>query len=172
MHRILSARVLSYLFLLLIVDFCLVSVIRIGEARPIFLYMMIPYTALQWHRQSTLGVALTVGLLRDSVNTSLFGLETVSLLMAAALFDLVAQKVDREAVLIRCGLTFAFVFVHAIIFLILSTFLGFHIPWTWYTLGVSFSSACYTAALAPLFFFLSARWFHDRAAFKQYELFK
>jgi len=172
MHRVLSPSVLIYLFLLLILDFCVTPVFKIGTAQPFLLYSMVPYVAFQWRRPNILGIALLVGLLRDAAGSRLFGVETASVVMAALLLELAVQKVDRESMISRCGLMFLFIVVQTGISLMLLAFLGFQIPWTWYTLGACAGSAFYTMAAVPFFFFLTARWFGDRVPFKQYELFR
>lgn len=171
MPRILSAKVIFYLLLLAILDLSLRPMIRIGDAGPAFLYLMIPYAIFQWGFSRSLVLAALTGIFRDLTGSHLMGVEVVTLLLFTFLFDLLAQKVERDSNWVRCAGTFLFVFCVLAAIAVFSRFLGDTVPLSGYMLGAALGTAFYTACLAPGFFALTARWFHDRVPMKQYELF-
>ena len=172
MPRLFSSKVIFYLFFLLVLDVCVMPMIHFGSARPVLLYLMIPYAALEWHWQKTLAMALAVGILRDLTGSHPMGSETTVLLAASLALDLMVQKMDRESTLMRLGLTFVLVFGVAVLTLFLSNLVGISAPVSWPALWVSLGMAAATTCVMPFFFYATAWWFHDRSLFKQYELFR
>lgn len=172
MPRILSFRMMVYLWILLVLDLSLAPLFRLGALQPILLYLAILHAGFQWGSEKTVPVAVAVGLLRDLAGSHVFGLETGVLVCAALLLDLLVQKVDRQSFAVRMGVTFLFVFSVTTLLWMFSRFLGSTLSVSWDTFGTSLGTAGYGAVLAPVFFYLTARWFHDRAPLKQYELFR
>lgn len=173
MPRILSARVILYLVLLLALDLGVAPVLRVFDCRPVFLYLMIPYAALEWGWERTISIALVIGVLRDLVSSSAFGLETCSLVIAATVLDALVQKVERQSPVIRFVFGFLFVLLVFLLEMILSAILGISGPLSAGVIGMALAAAFYTALMMPFFFFLTASWFRDRTtSFRQYELFR
>ena len=172
MHRILSGRVIFYLFLLLVVDLTIMPLLCIGPLYPQLLYLMVLYAAFQWGWQRTIPMALAVGILRDLTGSQFLGFETASFVLASMILDLLVQKMEREFVLLRFAAAFIFVFCASMFHLILVSLVTGTIYLSWYRCWVVFGSSLYTALLMPLFFYVTAKWFGDRAVLKQYELFQ
>ena len=172
MYRVFSGRVILYLLFLLVLDITLVPLVRIGFVRPVLEYLIILYAAFQWGWQKTLPIAITVGILRDFVSSQSLGIETSSLIFASFVLDLLVQKMEREIWFLRLTAAFLFVFCASMSSLILSSFLGEGIHVSGASVTIALGTSFYTAILMPPFFYLTARWFHDRFAFKQYELFR
>ncbi|MBI3306786.1 MAG: rod shape-determining protein MreD [Candidatus Omnitrophica bacterium] len=170
MPRIFSGKVILYLIILVALDMSLRPMIRLWDAGPIFIYLMIPYAVFQWERSRALTLAAFIGVFRDLTGTHPLGLETIVLVLFTFLFDLLAQKVERNFNFIRVAGTFLFVFCVLTVLAVAACFFGGDAAFG-YPAGVVFVTAFYTGCLAPLFFNLTARWFHDRLPLKQYELF-
>lgn len=171
MPRILSGKVIFYLLLLAILDSSLRPMIRIGDAGPMFLYLMTPYAVFQWGFSRSLALAALIGIFRDLTGPHRMGIEVVTLLLFTFLFDLLAQKVERNSNWVRFAGAFLFVFCVLAATAVFSRFLGDRVFVSGYMLGAALGTAFYTACLTPGFFALTARWFHDRVPMKQYELF-
>ena len=171
MPKIFSARVIFYLLILVALDLNIAPIFRLGPLQFVLTYLMVLYAAFQWGWQRTIPMAFVVGMFRDFFSSQALGVETVSLVLAALLLDQMVQKMQRELLWLR--MVTGVIFILSILFfqfLITGLVTGVSQSY-WYSWGIAFGSALYSAVLIPLFFFISAHWFHDRMAFKQYELF-
>ncbi len=172
MPRLLSAKVIFYLTLLLILDFCLMPIFRVGSVQPVLLYLMIPYASFQWHWEKTVPLAVIVGLFRDLTGVLPLGVETAALVGVTFLLDGVVQKIDRNAPITQLFLSFFYlsgVFFGG--FILSGLIRGEQIMNANMFFGL-LGSALMTAVAMPFFFYLTARWFFDKTAIKQYELFR
>ena len=172
MHRILSARVIFYLFLLLIIELTILPVFRIGSIQPQLLYLMILYVAFQWGWQKTIPMALTVGILRDLAGSQYFGYEAMALVLTSWLLDLLVRSVERDSWSLKMVTAFLFVFLVTMFHMMLLSVLTPQTYVSWHWCGINLATALYTALLLPFFFHFTAKWFGDRVTFKQYELFQ
>ncbi|MDP3920427.1 MAG: hypothetical protein Q8R76_06460 [Candidatus Omnitrophota bacterium] len=172
MPRLMSPRVFLYVLFLLILDMAFSPALQIGDTRPIFGYLFIPYAAFHWGWQKTLPAALLIGLSRDLVSTLPFGVELVSLFAVSLALDIIAQKMDRRSTLIRLLSTFLFVFVVNLAVLVVCSFISHAVGLRWYNVAICLGSALYATAIMPLFAIVTAWWFHERLFLKQYELFR
>ncbi|MBI3313447.1 MAG: rod shape-determining protein MreD [Candidatus Omnitrophica bacterium] len=171
MPRIFSAKVIFYLLLLALLDLSLRPLIWIGAAAPMFLYLMIPYAIFQWKLSRSMTLAALIGIFRDLTGSHLLGLETLVLLLVTFLFDLLAQKVERNSNLMRFAGTFLFILSVFGALAAASGIFGSPAPISGYVFTAMTGTAFYTACLSLPFFALTTHWFHDRVPLKQYELF-
>lgn len=171
MPRIFSARVIFYLLFLLVLELSVLPFFRIGVFQPVLLYLMVLHAAFQWGWEKTVPMAVAVGILRDLTGSHSFGLETVALVAASSLLDLLVQKIERDSQVTKIGIGFLFVFFVSNLVVLFSGFLGRGEGISGYAFWVSAGTAFYSAAILPVFFFVTGRLFHDRMALKQYELF-
>lgn len=171
MSRILPGKVIVYLLLLYVMDLAVVSIFRIGEIKPVLLYMLVLYSAFQMDWKTLLPVVCIAGLLRDLISLQTFGIETSSLVLGTVLLDLLVQKLERGIWILRVFIAFLFCTAVLVLNLILSNFFNQEPGFSWHVLLTILATAFYTACLLPVFFYVSARWFGDRKAIKQYELF-
>jgi len=171
MHRLVSAKVIFYFFLLAVLDGAVMPAFRIGSVYPSFLYLFICYVAFEWGAPKTVYVAFWAGILRDLLGGGLIGLEATLLAALALALDFLVQKMERQLSGIYFFTTFLFVFCAGALRL-LAGYAGDLPPsLVWEYLGAIAITALYTSALLPLFNFLTDRWFGHSSA-KQYELFR
>jgi len=168
---IFSGRATLYLLLLLTLDITVTPLFRLGDNRIFLSYLMVVYAAFQWGGRTIIPMAVAVGVARDLVSTQSLGIETLSLVLTSALLYLRIQKIEREWWWLRILTAFLFILCVSVISMIMSSFLTGTLPNFWYYSSVALGSSIYTAVVTPVFFYLTARWFRDHVAFKQYELF-
>ncbi len=171
MPRIFSGKVILYFFLLLVADLCWSPWIAVGGAQPVFLYLMVVYSAFQWGAWRSVPVAIVAGLARDLTGSLDLGVETLVLFISTLVLDFLVQKLDRESQLVRMIAAFLFVFWVLLELAYCSSFFGMKLPVTGHALLGILTTALYTAVWTPVFFGVTSRWFHDRTPMKQYELF-
>lgn len=171
MRRLFASKVLIYLLLLIVLDITLAPALAMGDVRFFLSYLMVIYAAFQWGWKQSIPIALLLGVLRELAGSEVLGIETCAMMMGAFLLGLAVQKIDKGMVLLRLLTTLVFVFFVLTLRALFSVFLTEMKFDYWYYLSVSLGCSVYTAALTPLFFHFSARWFHDRTAIKQYDLF-
>ena len=172
MPRLGSGKVIGYLLLLLVIDVCLAPALGAGVLHPMFLYLMIPYAAFEWHWNSTLATALFIGVFLDLAGSHPLGVQTSVLGAASFALDFAVLKIQRDSLVMR--MVTVFIFTGGVLFssLVLSAFLGTPEKMTGIMILQGLGTAFATAALTPVFFFLTSRLFRDRRiASKQYELF-
>ena len=92
MRRILSGRLILYLFFILILDICFMPMIRVGWVRPVLSYLMVVHASLKWGWQRTWGLALLMGIIREPVGVQPIGVEMTALVTAALVLDFSALK--------------------------------------------------------------------------------
>ncbi len=172
MPRLLSAKVIFYLLILLAADFCIMPILRFSSVQPVLIYLMIPYAAFQWHWEKTVPMAIAVGILRDLTGVLPLGVETVVLVGISFLLDGIVQKIDRNSPLTQLVLTFLFLLGAFSGSFMLSGFLAGPQSLTANMLFGLVGSALLTAVMMPAAFYFTARWFFDKSTIKQYELFK
>jgi len=160
-----------YLMTLMVFDFVLMPFFRVGPAQPLLLYLMVPYAVFEQHWNRVLPLALLVGFFRDIFSPGLLGVETVTGAAASAGLILLVRKIERGTAVMRMAASFLYIFLMLYGIFLISKILGgpsYDFP---FAFQIAFASAFETALLAPPFFYLTARWFHDRIPLRQYELF-
>jgi rod shape-determining protein MreD len=144
---------------------------RIGNARPVLIYLMMIYAAFEWHWERTAGLALVIGVLRDAVSAHPFGIEMTVLVLTSFVLDFVIHKIERHSWMMRLAVAGVFVLTVLLAQILLSVFLGSAKTITWQTGAVCFDSAVYTTLCVPPFFYFTSKWFSRRPIARQYELF-
>lgn len=172
MFRFYTPRLLSLVFITLLIDLTVSPLFSVGSARFFAGYLLVLYATFAWGWQKTIPVAIMVGLSRDFLSTDTLGFETFALAAASFLLDFLVRKMQRELLWLRLILAFLFVLCVQSIQIILSVSLQDIAFSGQFAFGVILGSAFYTALMLPLFFYGAAWWFHDRTFSKQYELFR
>lgn len=172
MPRLFSAKVISCLCFLLLLDWIFLAPFKGGFFQPVLLYLMILYAGFEWHWRQALRAALAVGFLRDAISSQPLGVETTVLFAATFALAFFVKKIERRSLIMRMIIGFVFVFTTSLFILVLSNLLGFAQQTLWQCFGMACSSAVSTAAFLPVFFFLTERWFGEKAPLRQYELFR
>lgn len=169
--RVFSIKVISYVVLLYVLDVTVMPFVAVGIFKPSLLYLMILYAAFRWHWKKIIPMGILVGLLRDFMSSTYWGIETGILVLSSYALCLFVQKIERYSLLMR--ITTAFIFILTVLFLnlIAGGLAEGLTEISWNILLNAFGMAVASAFVMPLFFFLSALWFRDRSRLKQYELF-
>ncbi|MBN1689149.1 MAG: hypothetical protein JW893_08620 [Candidatus Omnitrophica bacterium] len=171
MPRLFSGRVIFYLIFLLVVDFCLMPLVRSGIFFPVLLYLMVPYAAFVWRWEKTTALALVIGLLRDLTVNHPFGIETIAVVVTAHFLDIFVHKVERDAWAVRFMMSFLFLLSVGMLILVIEPMMGGRVFLSWGTFLEVFKMAVSTTFVMPVVFFCTALFFRDRAPIRQYELF-
>lgn len=171
MYRFISARFLIFVVFLLILEYTLFPFFLFLKGRPDFLYLMVLDYAFFNPWEKTPFFSLGVGLLRDFLGGHLFGIETLSFALTGYLLSLGVQKLERDNLWVRLGMSFLFVWLTETLSVGLAGWLGTSRGFTLDLMGTVFLTTLYTVALAPGFFWLTNRWFGRLPFLKQYELF-
>lgn len=172
MRRFVTARLLIFAALLLILQYAFSPFFLLLKGRVDLLYLLVLDYAFSENRNRVPFFALAVGFLRDFLGGHLFGIETLSFTVTGLLLYFGTLKLERESYAIRLGMAFLFIFITET----LSFCLGSGVETTegasWNLLGSVLLTTIYTTAVAPAFFWLSDRWFKREPVWKQYELFQ
>ena len=172
MRRLLSARLLILVVILLALEYTFSPFFYLLRGRIDLLYLLILDYAFFWSWERVPFFALLMGLLRDFIGGHMFGIETVSLTVTGLLLSLGTQKLERESFLIRLGLSLLFVLLTETLSLSLGSWLETSQGLSFDLMGSVFWTTIYTTALAPIFFRLTNHWFKRTSFLRQYELFR
>ncbi len=171
MHRFVSTRLLILMGFLLILEYGLSPFFVFLRGRPDLLYLVILDYAFFGNWQEVPWFSLGVGLLRDFLGGHLFGIQALSFALTGYLLSLGIQKLERDNLWVRLGMSFLFVGMTEILSLGLAGWLETSQAISLDSMGTIFLTTAYTTALAPSFFGLTNRWFKRIPLLKQYELF-
>ena len=172
MPRILSTKVILWLGFLLLLDWSFLPPFKSGFFQPVLLYLMILYTAFEWHWRHALRFAFAIGFLRDVLSTQPLGVETTVLFAVTLALCFFVQKIERRSVIMRGLVGFIFIFAVSLFVLVLSNLLGFAGHALWQCFAIAASMAFSTVLFLPVFFYAAGRWFGEKVFLKQFELFK
>ncbi len=171
MRHFLSARFLILVAALLTLDYCLAALFPPLKGRPDFLYLVILDYAFFWSWERVPFVALGIGLLRDFFGGHLFGIETLTFAATGFLLSLAAQKLERDSLWVRLAISSLFVLLTETLRVSLGRGLEQTQGLSFELIGSLFWTTIYTTALAPLFFWFTARWLKRTPVLTQYEFF-
>lgn len=172
MHRIISARLLILIFVLITCEYSLSGLSLLLKGRIDLLYLLVLDYAFFGKWEHVPFFAFATGLLRDCIGGHLFGIETASLTVTGLLAYFAVLKLEREIPWVRIVITSLFVFLTETISLSLGSGLEVGGGLTWALIEGSFWTTVYTTAFSPVFFWLTNHWFHRMVHLKQYELFQ
>jgi len=141
------------------------------KGRTRFLYLLVLDYAFFCSWQRVTLFALVIGLFRDVLGGHLFGVETASLALTGFLLSLGMQKLERDNLWVRLGISFLFVGLTETLSFCLGGWLGVSTGFPFPLIGSIFWSTFYTVALSPVFFLFTNYWFKRIPVLKQYELF-
>ena len=173
MPRLFSWKVILYLLFAFMLDVSVMPVLWPGDARPVFLYLAVLYSAFEWNWFKTVRIALAVGLLRDLTGTQPLGLETIVLVSVSFLTGYITRKIEKKSLSGRAvisGIYTASVLIFTFLF---AVFIGSSYPFSGRVVAIAVSAGFWNGILAPVFFIFSHRWFLGRLPnLRQYELFR
>ena len=171
MHRFISPRLLILMAFLLVLEYGLSPFFLFLKGRLDFLYLVILDYAFfgSWERLPFF--SLGVGLFRDFLGGHLFGIQALSFALTGYLLSLGVQKLERDNLWVRLGMSFLFVGLTETLSLGLAGWLETSKGFSLDLMGTVFLTTFYTTALAPGFFWFTNRWFRRTPFLKQYELF-
>ena len=144
----------------------------IGQIKPDFLFVFIAFYAFQINWNRVLTLAFCVGLVRDLLTNSFFGLETASCVGGALLLRFFATRFDRDKRWIQLASLFAFSWFSLLLFLALE-FLLIHerLHFGEWIFLKTFLISIYTTTVGVLLLPLLERLPRSIFREKQYELF-
>jgi hypothetical protein len=169
MSRFITGKVILYLFILIILDVALMPVF--GIFRPSLTYLWVLYAAFHapW---SVLPAAVIAGIGRDLVGSQPLGIETAVLVTMSIGLNFAMQKLEHGFLPMRFIVATAFIFLGMMLNLAFSGFLFAAPQLSWYAVFSCFMSAVTSAAVMPVFFYFTSKWFPvEGRMLKQYELF-
>lgn len=171
MYRVLSARFLTLVAFLLVLEYGLSPLFLFLKGRPDLLYLVVLDYAFFGNWERVPWLSLGMGLLRDFTGAHLFGIQALSFALTGYLLSLGVQKLERDNFWVRLGMGFLFVGMTETLSLGLAGWLETHRGFPPHLLGTIFLTTLYTTALVPAFFRLTNRWFERTPLLKQLELF-
>lgn len=169
MFRAHPARLIFVLFVFLFLTLAFVPFISIDGVGPDLFFIFLVFYAFHISWKTVPIPAFLIGLAKDILTNSYFGLETFSLVTASILLGLAASKIERDNAWLRYLVTFIFsvtaMSVFSVSFLILEgspRLIAFSFARVFYV-------SVYTVFVSPLVFFFLDRLLKVRS--RQYELF-
>ena len=122
--------------------------LQVFSFRPDLFLILIIFWAFVINQRTVPQVSLVMGLVRDLLSSSFFGVETLTYFAVGCLVSLLSLKIDRQNLWIRGGVSFLFSFAHFFLLAVaLSlTDLSRTIPLSF--LGYAFFNSLYTALVA------------------------
>lgn len=171
MRHFVTRRLVIFTGILVAVQYLLTSFSFPARSRLDLLYLLILDYAFSWSWERVPLFAFTLGLLRDFLGGHLFGIETLSLTATGFLLYGGVQKLERENFWVRFGIGFLFVGITETLSVSLGEALEVSRGLSFDAIGGILGTTFYTGIFAPVFFWLTGRWFHRTPALKQYELF-
>lgn len=161
MPRLLSTKVILFLFFLTALDMSVVPFLYRGSGGPIFSYLFVIYTAFEWHWTKTFPAALMAGILRDLLSIQFFGAEILALGLGAFALIFIIQNISSSSWVLRLIGTILFVTVVLSVLIVFhaATLASYRISWS--QISACFFSALMTALLMPPFFFVARMWFQS-----------
>lgn len=166
MPRILSAKSLIYLWMLLVLETTVFPVLFGPFLRPALLYLMVVYAAFEWHWTRALPMAVLAGGVRDLAAFQPLGMETAALAVASLGLAFFVQKIQTSSLAVRGVGTFLFIFWALLLSGILGRIFKAPASMTWNALVAYAGIALVTTLVMPLFFALTSRWFEERMPFR------
>lgn len=171
MHFLPSVRTLIFIAFLTLIEFILAPFFPPANGRIDLYYLLILDHAFFAESGEAPFFAAFLGFLRDLASPGVPGVQMASLAAGGFLLYLGARKVESANPAVRLLLTAAFVLTAEFLnFSIDSLVQGGGFLTGEAAKGIALT-ALYAAALSPVFFQISNRWYQRTAFFKQYELF-
>ncbi len=167
-----SKRVILILLGLVWVELTILPAVAIYGIKPNLFFVFLVFYAFHVNYRSLVVLALLFGLVKDVYTNTLFGMETASYVISAALLEFVVLRLEREKTWIQWMSLFVFSWASVLIFSLLAVVI--HKPYgvSVKVLRDSFFVALYTLFLGFAIFPLLSRWIRFGARTRQYELFK
>ena len=143
----------------------------VGGIKPDFFFVFLAFYAFRINWKHVVKLALVLGLVRDSLTNTFFGLETASCVAGALLLQFLALRLDRDKPWIQMGSLFCFSWTSLLVFSILALFVQAPYGMSETTPLRIFFVSVYTTMTGILLFPVFERWLKPSLRAKQYELF-
>lgn len=171
MRFLANKRLIFIVCALIWFEFSILPLFSLGGIKPDLFFIFLSFYAFRIRWKHTIQLAFALGLAKDLLTNSFFGLETASYTLAAILLQFLAIRFDREKPWIQMAGLFSFSWISLILFslfaLLIQTPYGFS---EWVFLN-TFLISLYTTALGALLFPAFEKWLKPPLKSKQYELF-
>ena len=171
MHPFSNKRLIFVLLALMWAQISLISLIAIKGIKPDLFYIFLSFYALKIDWKRIVPAAFFVGLLRDLISNSFFGIETTAFVASALILQFFVTQFDREKKWIQLTSLFTFSWVNLILFFALSFFTTGHYDFLNQLWIRTFFISTYTTVLGFILFPILEEWLKSILYEKQYELF-
>ena len=171
MRLFLSKRLMVILFLLIWLEFSVLPFISLREIKPDFFFIFLAFYAFRIDQRSVIPLAFFLGLVKDLITNSFFGLETASYVCGAVLLSFLAVRFDREKRWIQIASLFVFSWGTLVCFAVLALFVQRQYGLNLLVVAHTFLVAFYTSLLSFVFLPFLDRYVRPGLKQKQYELF-
>ncbi len=170
MHLFTNKRLIFLLLVIIWVELSLLPLFSIHGVKPDLIMIFIAFYAFEIDWKQLIPLAFTIGIVRDLLTNSFFGLETASFVGGSLLLQFLAVRFDRDKRWIQMAGLFSFCWFTLILFLIFTFVTEGHYPADWMFIKTFFVSLYTTIIGAILFSFFEKR-LKQALHVKQYELF-
>ncbi len=170
MHLFTNKRLILVLLLLFWIELSILPFCSIRNIKPDLIFIFIAFYAFQIDWKRLVPLAFVLGIIRDLLTNSFFGIETASLIGGALLLQFFADQFYREKRWVQILGLFSFscftLFLYSIfVFVTEGRYLDERM------LIKTFFISAYTTAAGAILFPLFEKWFKRALYVKQYELF-
>ncbi|PIQ86162.1 MAG: rod shape-determining protein MreD [Candidatus Omnitrophica bacterium CG11_big_fil_rev_8_21_14_0_20_45_26] len=157
--------------LFICIQMTLVHAMAVGRITPDLLLLWLAFYAFLIDYHWVVAWAFLLGLMKDLLVDSHFGLETISLIGGALVLYQIAKRFDRYSRLVHLWGTFVFCLVTLFIFAVLHSVVSERFVLNQDILIRILGITVYTTLISPVFFFIFRFVFKINPKKKQYELF-
>ncbi len=159
--------ILAFLFWL---EISILPLFSIGRVKPDLIFVFLSFYAFQIDWKRLIPLAFVLGIVRDLLANSFFGLETASLIGGALFLQFFADQFYRDERWVQALGLFSFSWLTLILYAFFCFVTDGH-PFNEPILMNTFFISLYTTGLGVLLFPLFTKWFKHALHVKQYELF-
>lgn len=165
-----NKRLILVLSLLFWVEVSVLPIFSIRDVKPDLIFIFITFYAFRINWKQLMPLALVLGIVRDFMANSFFGLETASFVCGALLLQFFADQFYRDKRWIQILGLFSFSWLTLLIYSVFSFVIKGHFL-NELMLIKTFFIALYTTAAGIILFPLFEKWLKPALNVKQYELF-
>lgn len=164
-------RLIAILLGLVWLELSVLPFFSVWGVKPDFFFVFLVFYAFRINWKRVIGLAFMLGLAKDLLTHSFFGLEAASLTAGAVLLQFLAVRFDREKKWVWLAGLFSFSWFTLIAYSLAAWAAGAPYRWAGGTVHQSFWIAAYTTLAGLALFPVLEKWLKPTLHEKQYELF-
>ncbi len=166
-----NKRLILVLAGLVWIHLSLLPLFSVWGIKPDFFFIFLAFYAFRVNWKPVVGLAFFIGLIRDLLTNSFFGLETASMVGGTILLQFFAMRFDREKRWIQAASLFSFSWFALLLFSLAAFLIQRPYFLNEWTPVKTFLISVYTTAVGFVLFPFLEKWFGAALRQKQYELF-